>query len=402
MIKLINYITIALIPLHLIKVPLFRNASLNILDLLLLLSVLTNLTWIIRKKYLKNFLNISLLTKIAFLFIFIGFFVSFLFNTTKINIFDNLGILKSFLFLPIFFSWTVSFLVNKSLLTIKNILLSYLSMSTFLASTGIFYFFTKELTFDGRVEIFLDSPNHLAILLSLSILLLINLINSKKYFKSPILKYFLLLLLLIHTFSTIATSSTGAFLTLIVLLFVFFVKEIRNIRYNNLQLLLLAIIFCISITLLFSQKITSSLGYTQKSPPTSTDSRIVIYEVTRQIIANDYLTGIGPGNFQEKYLSKQRYNPPFPQWAVPHPHNNFLLFLVEGGLFSLFGIIILFVSKWNTKKTPLGALIFFMLFYLLIHGIIDTTIWKNDLSVIFWLFLGILLFYPKEITISKI
>jgi O-antigen ligase len=110
------------------------------------------------------------------------------------------------------------------------------------------------------------------------------------------------------------------------------------------------------------------------------------------MIKNHWLIGIGPGNYQEKYLDYQKYYPPYLEWAVPHPHNLYLAFWLYGGIAGLIGFLSL-IFLWfkgilpKIKSGPdWTALVSLgIMAYILTHGLIDTTYFKNDLAVIFWL-----------------
>jgi|GEM_PF-514010 len=157
----------------------------------------------------------------------------------------------------------------------------------------------------------------------------------------------------------------------------------------------------------------------------SLHSRLMIWQSAWKISQDHWLFGIGGGNFQQAYLDYQKYFPePYIEWAVPMPHNIFLAFSTQLGVFGLASfltIIILSIltvipsnvegsllsmfkgflrsspyhtvrgSGRNDKKTDfltLWALSY--LIYFLIHGLIDTPYWKNDLAIIFWLAIAVI------------
>lgn len=391
MIKYLNYLTIALLPTYLLKVHIFSGATISILDVLLILSICCNLLYVFKASLFKELFSIKTHIKVALLLIVFGFYLSFVINAERDSFINSAGALKSFLFLPILFSLTVSLLVHRKLLSVKKLLFSYLTVSSFMAITGIFYFFFGKLTFDGRLEIFLNSPNSLAMILGPGIIILTAFLRDKKG-----LSYvFILVLLLFHIFSTIATQSLGCFFSLAVLLLILLFKKTTFVTWSRIHLTLTLSIIFISASLFFLTPFLVKINYEQKTPPSSTDSRIIIYRVSERIASKNLLWGVGPGNFQSHYLSQQKYHLPYPQWAVPHPHNNLLLLITEGGLFVFMGSVLLMMSTPQTKKVPFGTLLVFLLFYFGIHGIVDTTVWKNDLSVIFWLVLGLLIFNRK-------
>jgi putative inorganic carbon (HCO3(-)) transporter len=121
----------------------------------------------------------------------------------------------------------------------------------------------------------------------------------------------------------------------------------------------------------------------------SISSRLIIWKSTNLIIRDNPFWGIGPSNFQKEYLKHQAFFPPYLEWAVPHPHNVYLTFWLGGGILALVGwmgiILNMFLKFFNraNKKALMGALA--ILAYFLIHGLVDTTYFKNDLAIIFWL-----------------
>ena len=159
------------------------------------------------------------------------------------------------------------------------------------------------------------------------------------------------------------------------------IKRLRIVGILTLLTLIASslIIFNLSLILNF-------LHYTPSVPATTLDSRITIYTVSQKISSKDWLSGIGPGNFQNKYLSMQSFFSPFPQWAVPHAHNNILHLFVEGGIGAMISfsfLVFFFCYRERTKKPCTGF--FIIVIYLLLHGIVDTTLWRNDVSVLWWL-----------------
>lgn len=391
MTKILNYLIFLLLPTYLIKIDLFAGASVNFLDILLLATISANLFWIFKHNLLEKFLSFDGTVKISLALILFGFYSSLVLNASKDNLVNALGVFKSFLLLPVLFGWTASFLVSKNFLKIKHFVYAYLVMSSSLSILSIVAFRLNKTTFDGRIELFFGSPNYLAMLLAPAIPLLVFLIKKN----SAYIRYFLLFILFIHTFSTITTLSLGSILALLILVPVMLISVIFVVDTKKLQFWLVLGALAMSFVLLFSQKIST---YTKHNPyiaPTSVDSRIVIYEVSRQLFVENCFWGIGPGSFQAKYLSKQADNPPFPQWAVPHPHNNFLLTLLEGGSLAFLGFLLLLLKKWEIKKTPFGVPLFLILVYFLVHGVIDTTIWKNDLATLFWFILLFFTVYPQ-------
>ncbi|MFZ2153959.1 MAG: O-antigen ligase family protein [Candidatus Moraniibacteriota bacterium] len=212
--------------------------------------------------------------------------------------------------------------------------------------------------------------------------------------KSKKINFFKLIYLLPILVTIFFTHSYGAWFAIIfsTLLLLFF-------THKRLILFFLILIFTLILAEYPSEKFQHLSNFQIKS---STTSRIVIWQSAKKIIADHWFWGIGAGNFQEKYLAYQPYFKPYPEWAVPQPHNLFLAFWLQTGLLGLGGFLYLLIS-WGTKiikilifskdfyQKRFSLLIFVLFFSHLIYGLIDTPYWKNDLSLIFWtiIYLGL-------------
>ena len=94
--------------------------------------------------------------------------------------------------------------------------------------------------------------------------------------------------------------------------------------------------------------------------------------------------------------------------SVILPHNLYLNLWLETGFLGLIGFlgmvaVSIFESLKNFLKTknyliilPLAALI-----AILVHGIVDTPYFKNDLSLLFWIVLGMMVVLENERVLFK-
>ncbi len=395
-IEIINYSVIFFLPIYLIRIPLFDGASLNLLDVLLIIAILLNLTFLRKKSFnYKILFNKNKWLFFAIGIIILGFIVAYLANTTHHNWTDGFGILKSFIILPILFGLTLAILVKRAYLRTIYLLWAYFLSTGLIAILGYLYLLRGVLTFDDRLQIFYNSPNALAMVLVPGILIGLYLLFRKK--SCPLIEnrnmclVIVLILLIAQLFSFWKTFSAGAFLALTVAL-VYWITIIFSRNKQIVSWLILFLIFSGFLLIFNINNFTSFINYSPSIPPTSLDSRVAIYKSSIKILKDNYLWGIGPGNFQQKYLDYQIFFRPYPQWAVPHAHNMLLHFWIEGGLLALLGIVITVVITFvrtssQQKKFLLGTLLGALLVYFFIHGIIDNPIWKNDLAVLFWMIL---------------
>jgi O-antigen ligase len=355
-----------------VKFSLRNLGSFNLLDLSLLLIILLG-TFLIFKENLKlefkkYFLENPFLKKII-LFLFFVLLVSLL-NFKNLTLRD-LGILKSYFILPVLAGAILIFYLKKKWFKFQDFFYGYLLYTVFLSIIAIVFRFLNLTTFDDRVKLFFESPNQLAIALSLGIIstFVLETKNNKKNY--------LYLILLIP--ALLLTKSTGAFLAIFFVSIIFSTKKLFSLKKIFLKIILIfSCFFLLSFFLL--PFIAKELHYNPYKNQNSFDSRMVIYSITSKIVSENFWTGIGPANFQKKYLSEQKNSPPYPQWAVPHSHNLFSQILLSFG----FGGLFLFFFLLNKKPSFKSRVFYLFLFYFLIHGLADVSIWNNDQAFFFW------------------
>lgn len=392
MTKLLTSLVLLCLPLYLVKIPLGELGSLSVLDIILVAAIFMQ-AFSIRKvislsELFAQIRNGHLVLSALLLFL-LGWIFAYLVNISGENWLDGLGLLKSFLFLPILFSLGTLLLIKKGLLGKRMLLLSFFASAAVQSFLGYFYVVQDNLTYDGRLALFYESPNQFAMILAPAILAGFSLLSKKR--SAPLnsqnlQKTFIVIGITSLLFSLFFTQSLGAWIGLFMAFLGYFLllknKLIRKFSFSIFLCVLVFSLLLLNVTLLLN-----ALGYKPSVPATPIDSRITIYQVSQGLASDNWVFGIGPGNFQKQYLEMQPGFAPFPQWAVPHAHNNLLQFLVEGGILVFLAFLVLLflplVSKRPTKKAALGF--FVVVVYFLIHGIFDTTIWKNDTAILWWL-----------------
>ncbi|MEA2113457.1 MAG: O-antigen ligase family protein, partial [Patescibacteria group bacterium] len=258
----------------------------------------------------------------------------------------------------------------------------------------LFYFFSNNLTYDGRLSGFYISPNYLAMCLSPVLILSLWL-----YFclEKQLFKVFLFTgqcLLLATVFLTYSYSAWAGLAAALLFVSVFQKLSSRNsVSGWKPSFCVLLIIISFFFSQINSPKFQELLDFSYPS----LSSRLAIWQSAGEIIKDHPLNGIGPGLFQKYYLDKQTDFGLYPEWAVPQPHNLFLAFWLQTGLIGLIGFIWLMVSFFKSGFKALFGIrhslsaVFLMaaMVYILTHGLTDTTYWKNDLSIVFWLVLAL-------------
>lgn len=364
--------SIFLLPTYLIKINIFGLPT-NVWEAMVAIGFFW---WLLDKKFV--FERVDWLKYKTYFFplvlIFTGLFVGMLLNA---NYRMGLGIIKGWFLVPLVFIFIASEVLDNAK---TRILFQFFYLSALAVSIiAIFYWFCGWVTFDARLQSFFNSPNYLAMYLSPAIIIGTVFFREKKFF------YASSLILIAASFYL--TFSFAAWAAVIVsILIIFFLIETKNGKRGVTMGIILFILFSFFTFEFGSEKSTSIVSLDSRS---SLSSRIMIWKTSEKLIQDNFLWGIGPGNFQNKYLEYQKFYPPFLEWAVPHPHNIFLAFWLYSGLIGLIGFLVLleifFKRFFEKQKNALKFMALGIMLVIIIHGLFDTTYFKNDLAVIFWL-----------------
>lgn len=420
--KIINtrsliYLSVFFTPLYLIRFKIFSIPT-NVLEVLIFITFISfvlengkNGVIDFYKQYKKYIL--------AILFILIGLIISTLINQDYLG---GFGIIKGWFVVPLLLAFAIVNVV-KNEKSVENIIKIFY-FSVFIVSViGLIYFFRNNLTYDIRLKAFYLSPNHLAMFLAPAVIIgilnikyqALSIINKKlkiKNQKSLVTNYPAIagprlgdgkLLVTVFTFITILISlyltSSYAAWTAIILSFAILtlIKRGKLLATSYWLLVTLLILLLIAFTQTNSTKFQDLINLDERS---SFTSRIMIWQSSLKILGDNFIFGIGPGNFQNKYLEYQKNFSPYLEWAVPQPHNLYLAFWLQSGVLGLAGFLFL-ITTWIKKlimaarkqkngiNASTSAVLLGIVFYILIHGLVDTPYWKNDLATIFWIIIAL-------------
>ena len=146
--------------------------------------------------------------------------------------------------------------------------------------------------------------------------------------------------------------------------------------------------------------VAGGIFYTKILPTLNTnysslDERGEIWATSASLMKNprNLIFGTGLGQFQANYFAEVKSvlgREPL-DYYVLQPHNIFFLFIFNYGLL---GLIFILVAAKKTLKN-LNRTSAFIILYFLIHGLIDTPIFKNDILILFILFLEMAISNPK-------
>lgn len=300
------------------------------------------------------------------------------------------GRMKSWFLFPILYGGMVSYALKKGMISLSDILRSVfwggLWMGISICSSIIL---GRGFSYDHRLHGFLPSPNHLALFLGSTLVMAVFLGHSlprsqkreRLFTFSGVFVFGILLLL---------TQSYAVLFSMIILLCIGVFLSYHS--FSRKQLVALFLGCALGMAALFSLSGEKWQSIVTLDARSSLASRGMIWHAAARMIVEHPFFGIGPGNFQDKYLQYQAYFPPYLEWSVPHPHNAFLDLWLEGGLLGVTGLAVLF-WYWLSSATKLffqkeredvyRILPFFLGLYFVLTGLSDVPFLRNDLMYLF-------------------
>jgi len=418
MIYLLSLIFLAL-PSYLIRFQILGIPT-TALEILIYLSALTEI--ILLRKKLSQSLSLKNLKSLAkkrwmqaFSLLFIALLTSILVAPEKRA---ALGILKGFFIDP----FLVFLMVYQNVKTQKDLLKISLGLSlgailitlwAILQGLGFYYllphqpiehFFGYQL--EKRAFGPFESPNYLGMYLApLSLFILgIGLFylkeeKGKEQPRPKIYRYLLSSTLFLSLTALLLSKSYGALLAFFFGFFFLLYHYLKKSSQEKGALFAKIALFLILLALILSLFLTALGG---RRIETSFAVRKEIWRAAFSFIKSKPLFGVGLGGFPQafdKYLW-QNYStlPTWTPWARMHPHNLFLAFWLNLGIMgflSFLWLLYLFFQELDFEN-PLSPILASAMFAILVHGLLDTTYWKNDLSIFFFFLLALSLKKLKE------
>jgi O-antigen ligase len=197
--------------------------------------------------------------------------------------------------------------------------------------------------------------------------------------------------LLIAVPATILSFSRGGYVALVVIGLLLAVTH--RARIWLVPLLLLAAVAVSRIP-----PVASRLGHEVNlaDPNNSLVQRFRLWGATLRMLRDHLLFGTGLSGFKHGI---EPYRSGIYVEDLIYPHNLLLNFWTETGLLGLFAFAWIYVQAirvawdgWRTGATawrPLQFGVLLMLVAVVVHGLVDVPYWKNDLSLEFWVLLGL-------------
>ncbi len=314
----------------------------------------------------------------------------------------SLGIFKAYFFDAILFFFLFVSIVRKEK-EIRGSIISVTIGAVVSSLIGLIqYFCFPYFLQEGRIVSLFSSPNYLSLFITPVIFLAFYLFKYKVNSRVMITKinFFQYLALLILVITLVFTYSRGAWLAfLISLLFYIGLIIAKRIKQGRT---IVAAGFIIGLLLVFLF-ITKGSYFLNIVPNDriikSDDVRIEIWKTSLEIGRNNWILGIGLGNFQDYFgeYTSDRIN--YSEYITPHaltPHNMFLNIWLQVGLLGLLGILGLlgafFLCGWRMLRANflLSIVLLTSMVAIITQGLVDSSIWKNDLMIYFWFLIGLM------------
>jgi len=238
-----------------------------------------------------------------------------------------------------------------------------------------------------------ESPNYLAMFIVPAMFISLPILG---YFKRTIDKILISVLYILPLFALYGSHSLGGLLALgfsLVSFLAFFLAKLYRAKLVNSGGKIVLLSFGLVAVAVGFALIFSSIGqetYTRSL-------RVDIYRYSIELIKLHPIFGIGLGQYQLAVENISKGDLGFVLYGLSyalHPHNIFLAFWLNLGLAGFLTFIFLVGNYfWNLGRRGGDILflssIFASMVAIIVHGLVDTTYYKNDLSAIFWLLLAL-------------
>lgn len=344
----------------------------NLQEILILLQAVVYFASIFKTQKLKEFFKDFKKYRILNSFILLT-----LISILLVPIFDYLTFIRHLKFL--FFGGVLAFIFLQTFegdTRLQGLKVAGYGAVAFGLFSALFNLLGFNITHDYRLLGPLDSAVYLSYFLTpFFILFSIEYLKNRK--KSDLIFAIILLLFIL------LTRSMGSLLASFLVLAIYFWKKYKFSAKQNKKIFwtIISVGIVIFVTIFISKILpTFTTNYS------SLDERGEIWTTSFALLKDhgNLFFGLGYGQFQYHYLqSAEEILGRLPlDFYVLQPHNIFLLFIFQFGILGLL-LIVLIITKTLKRLDNLGNTAAFMLLYFLIHGLIDTPIFKNDLLFLF-------------------
>ncbi|GAB4140407.1 MAG: hypothetical protein Fur0024_1640 [Patescibacteria group bacterium] len=350
---------------------------------------------------------------VGWFLMFFGFIISIIVSPNKV---DALGIFKSWFIIPSIFG-NLIFKFSRSKNRLVDLIVSFgigaIILNLILLVGGVFL---ESFWQENRLKGFYESPNYVAMFLTpiFSFFAIQSIFSQSKS-----LKIFSFAISILSFVSIILTKSRGGILLLLVPIIFFIIEILQNFLQKKLhfsQNKNFKIYIFSAISVIFVSIFSLSKIWTMERFKSSDNVRKLIWMESVEMLKENPIKGIGLANFQDEFRERTKDRINFKEFVIPnalHSHNTFLTIYLElsifgftGFLLFVFGFLIYitnFLGELSLRKKnfeldqnenfeEISSIIFFQVFLksvlvsvfsILLYGMVDSAIWKNDLALQF-------------------
>jgi|GEM_PF-887704 len=244
------------------------------------------------------------------------------------------------------------------------------------------------------------SPNYL----SLFIAPIVALSIMAMFFWRGLWRYLALVSSLIMIIALVGSQSRGAVVGVvggIIVAIVYYAYRNKQ-KYTWLKWSALALIIIATATF-YIAKPNANASPADGRVATSNNIRWEIWKTSTEIIKGKPIFGVGLGNFQEYFtqLTIGRVN--YPEFISPlalTAHNLYLQVLTTLGTVGLiifiWWLIIIIKAMSASPNKAETTIVVSTLASILLYGLVDTPFFKNDLAILWWVIVSLIMVYGKE------
>lgn len=303
----------------------------------------------------------------------------------------SLGVLKGW-FLDPFLVFILFLDLIRQKKHLRAVIVTLFLTATWVSLFGIYEFLTGVgLDTDDRLNSVYVPANYVGMLVAPILVLGFHFLRKIESKFLKILYYLLFASILLALY---LSKSYGAWLGLFAAL-VFLWLQVKLPRKRMKYLLIFT---ALATVVIFAQARSDKFGRLfEFGFRTSSSTRSEIWQTAVLIIKEHPLLGVGLGNFEavyREYIPRVAF-PPL-EWLVVKPHNLYLNLWIEMGLLGLgsfiYLIVLFFRQGARSLDRPVTKYLLAAMIVLLVHGLVDTPYFKNDLSVLFWVLIAIVVF----------
>lgn len=386
--NIIPILTIILIPTYLVRLKFGIPTTLFEVFIWVTLFIILSKTKKFQSLLVKLFKEDKLFI-IGIILMILGGIISALISDDLII---SAGLWKGFLLTPIL-AGLIIYLVNPRQKIIVN---SFLVIGLLVALSAIWQRLTGQTTPDGRVLGIFGievgaSPNYLSLFLTPIAVLGMAVIfasgEPSAYLEKRITSLVSVTAIVSIILAIIFSGSRAGIGTVVFCLVIIIWQKIRERKNNKVVNLSFGLVIIFMLLLGLKTGLPNFGSQTGERVGSSNNIRFEIWKTTiMDIIPQNSVFGIGMGRFQNYFgeVTKDRVN--FKEFVTPlavTPHNILLATWVNLGIIGLIGLVLV-IWRFFTR-VPRDSIWAITLLSILLLGIYDTPIYKNDLGAIFWI-----------------